>query len=99
MPSSHVVNQHNLIVLDMWCQKATKAKVTRKGRFRTWELKKTDKKDNFKMMMKGKFQYRSKGLRVDKVWGLMKQAVMQAAEVTIGRTKPGRRTQREVVVV
>ena len=95
MLGSHVVNQHNLVVLDMWCGKTTKAKVTRKGRFRTWELKKTDKKEPFKMMMKDKFQCWSERLGVDEMWGEMKQAVMEAAEVTIGRTKLGRRTQRE----
>ena len=55
MPGSHVVNQHNLVVLGMWRGKVTKAKVTRKGRFRTWELKKTVKKEVFKTMMKDKF--------------------------------------------
>ena len=44
MPGSHVVNQHNLVVLDMWRGKATKAKVTRKGTLKTWELKMTGKK-------------------------------------------------------
>ena len=47
IPGSDVINQHNLVVLDMWCGKATKAKVTRKGRFRTWELNKIDKKRGF----------------------------------------------------
>ena len=70
--------------------------MTRKGRFRTWELKKADKKEDFKTMMKNKFQCRSKRLGVDEMWGEMKQAVVEAAEVTTGRTKPGRRTtQRE----
>ena len=65
VPSSHVINQHDLIVLDMWRGKTTKAKVTRKGRFRTWKLKKTNKKEDFKTMMKDKFQCRSEGLGVD----------------------------------
>ena len=95
MPGSHVVNQHNLIVLDMRRGKTTKAKVTSNGRFGTWELKKTDKKEDFKTMIIDRFHYRSKGLGVDEMWGEMKQAVVEAAEVTIERTKPGRRTQRE----
>ena len=45
--------------------------------------------------MKEKFQGRSEGLGVDEMWEEMKQAVVEAAEVTIRRTKPGRRTQRE----
>ena len=45
--------------------------------------------------MKDKFQGRSEGLGVDEMWEEMKQAVVQAAEVTIRRTKPGRRPQRE----
>ena len=69
--------------------------MTKKGKFRTWELKKTDKKEDFKTMMKDKFQCRSEGLGVDEMWGEMKQAVVEAAEVTIGRTKPRRRPQRE----
>ena len=52
MPGSHVVNQHNLVVLDMWRGKSAKAKVTKKRRFKTWELKETDKKEDFKTMMK-----------------------------------------------
>ena len=44
--------------------------------------------------MKEKFQGRSEGLGIDEMWEEMKQAVVEAAEVTI-RTKPGRRTQRE----
>ena len=46
-------------------------------------------------MMKDKFQCRSERLGVDEMWGEMKQAVVEAAEVTIRRTKSGRRTQRE----
>ena len=45
--------------------------------------------------MKEKFQGRSEGLGVDEMWEEMKQVVVEAAEVTIRRTKPGRRTQRE----
>ena len=48
IPGSDVINQHNLVVLDMWHGKATKAKVTRKGRFRIWELNKIDKKIGFR---------------------------------------------------
>ena len=99
MPDSHVVNQHNLVIPDMWHGKTTKAKVTRKGRFRTWELKKTDKKEDFKTMMKDRFQCRSEGLGVDEMWGKMKQAIVETAEMTIEKTKPGRRIQRRVVVV
>ena len=47
--------------------KATKAKVTRKGRFRTWELNKIDRKEDFKTRMKEKFQGRSEGLGVDEM--------------------------------
>ena len=68
MPGSHVVNQHNLVVLNMWRGKTTKARVPRKGRFRTWELK-TDNKEDFKTMMKDKFQCGSEGLGVDEMWG------------------------------
>ena len=55
IPGSDVINQHNLVVRDMWRGKAAKAKVTRKGRFRTWELNKIDKKEDFKTRMKEKF--------------------------------------------
>ena len=67
IPGSDVINQHNLVVLDMWCGKATKAKVTRNGRFGTWELNKIDKKEDFKTRMKEKFQGRSEGLAVDQI--------------------------------
>ena len=43
------------------------------------------------MMMKDKLQCRSEGLGVNEMWGEMKQAVVEAVEVTIGRTKLGRR--------
>ena len=52
IPGSDVINQHNLVVLDMWHGKATKTKVTRKGRFRTWELNKIDEKEDFKTITK-----------------------------------------------
>ena len=71
------------------------AEETRKERFITWELKKTDKKEDFKTMIKGKFQCRSEGLGVDEMWREIKQVVVEAAEVTIGRTKPGRKPQKE----
>ena len=61
IPGSDVINQHNLVVVDMWRGKA------RKGRFRTWELNKIDKKEDFKTRMKEKFQGRSEGLGVDEM--------------------------------
>ena len=95
IPGSEIVSQHRLVVLDMWNNKEHKRKVRKVGRFMTWKLKRVEIKSKFRDVVEKMNVARVKEGEVEEMWQELKQTLRKASEEVLGRTKSGRKKQRE----